>query len=333
MRYLQKDVRCYARDDSIVTYKVTDDKGAFSQNSFTITVTGTNDAPVATFTTAQHVMEGSETLNGQLTGTDVDSSQSQLTYSLDGASIPGLIINSDGSWSFDPTDSAYDSIEKDAQQVINVTYKVSDEYLAAATGTFTITVTGTNDVPTVKASPSVINIDDFDQGQSLDITNTFLITNIEDVDDNSVLTAFDLKLYKDTRDSGAADAVWSDEITENASQSWGSLAKESNNVDWKFTPDTLFYGDVRLTYKVKDQHNATVKDGSDDKIFSFEFNIIFTNTAPTRASMTIHADDVPSLKYVINESQLLEGWTDADGDDIVLDYDSIRSIPNTCYNL
>ena len=52
-------------------------------------------------------------LTGQLTATDIDSDASGLTFSLVDASgaptsIDGLTLNSDGSFSFDPTNSAYD---------------------------------------------------------------------------------------------------------------------------------------------------------------------------------------------------------------------------------
>ena len=116
-------------------------------NSFTITLTGTNDAPVATFTTAQDATEGGSSITGQLTSTDVDLLGTTATYALDGAPIAGLTINTDGSWSFDPADAAYDYLAKDQTLEITVNYSVTDNNDASATNSFTITLTGTNDAP------------------------------------------------------------------------------------------------------------------------------------------------------------------------------------------
>lgn len=89
-----------------------------------ITINGTNDAAVATFTTAQAVNEDGAVIGGQLTATDVDTLSSRLTYSLVGQAIPGLIINPNGSWSFNPGDAAYQSLSAGARQVLVVTYQV-----------------------------------------------------------------------------------------------------------------------------------------------------------------------------------------------------------------
>ena len=77
-----------------------------------------------------------------------------MTFSLVDASgaatsIDGLTLNSDGSFSFDPTNSAYDSLADGQSEVITVNYQVSD----GGSGTsdvqsFDITVLGTNDAPT-----------------------------------------------------------------------------------------------------------------------------------------------------------------------------------------
>ena len=40
------------------------------------------------------------------------------------ASIDGLTLNSDGSFSFDPTNSAYDSLADGQSEVITVNYQV-----------------------------------------------------------------------------------------------------------------------------------------------------------------------------------------------------------------
>jgi VCBS repeat-containing protein len=92
--YLAKDQTL----DITVTYSVTDNNGASDTASFTITVTGTNDAPVATFSTAQSATEGGSSITGQLTSTDLDVLGTTASYALVGDAIAGLSIGSNGSW-------------------------------------------------------------------------------------------------------------------------------------------------------------------------------------------------------------------------------------------
>ena len=85
-----------------VNYTVTDSQGATHQTSFDITVTGTNDAPVATFSTQQDVNEGTGMAPGQLTATDVDNGdEANLVFADTTGGIAGLTINGDGSFMFD----------------------------------------------------------------------------------------------------------------------------------------------------------------------------------------------------------------------------------------
>ena len=90
-----------------VTYEVKDADNATATNSFTITVNGTNDDPVATFTTAQTSTEDAAVVTGQLTATDVDTGD-VLKYFSVGAPVDGLnIVEATGEWTFDPTDESY----------------------------------------------------------------------------------------------------------------------------------------------------------------------------------------------------------------------------------
>jgi VCBS repeat-containing protein len=128
-----------------VNYKVTDIQGAEGTNSFTITVIGTNDIPVATYTAPGSVNEDS-IISGQLSGTDIDNGDT-LTYSLV-SSISGLTLNADGSFTFDASDQVYQSLEKNEILSIIVNYKVTDSQgVESETNSFTINVTGSNDTP------------------------------------------------------------------------------------------------------------------------------------------------------------------------------------------
>ena len=102
-------------------------------------------------TTAQATSEGSVDLIGQLTGqlaaTDVDAGET-LSYAFSGDNtIDGLTINTDGSWSFDPANAAYNDLAKGEEQTITVDYIVTDASGETDSSSFTINLTGTNDIP------------------------------------------------------------------------------------------------------------------------------------------------------------------------------------------
>ena len=128
-----------ATDDVTVNYRVTDSNNATGDGSFVVRITGVNDPPVAIFNAQQDVLEDDQPISGQLTATDADD-QAVLTYSLVGA-VEGLTINLDGTFSFDPADSAYDGLNPGEVQTIPVTYSVTDG-LASVNGTFNIEITG-----------------------------------------------------------------------------------------------------------------------------------------------------------------------------------------------
>ncbi|MCV6611838.1 MAG: VCBS domain-containing protein, partial [Amphritea sp.] len=140
-----------AGDTQVLTIPVTvtDEHGATDTQQIQITVTGTNDTPVAGFDVTASVNEGDAAISGQLTATDADDSAS-LSFSItSGSSAPdGFTLNADGSYSFNPQDSAYDSMSVGDSQTFTIPVTVTDEYGATDTQQIQITVTGTNDAPT-----------------------------------------------------------------------------------------------------------------------------------------------------------------------------------------
>ena len=75
--------------------------------------------------------------------TDVDVGATR-TYTLD-APVAGLTLLGDGSYSFDPSVAAYQSLAAGATQIVVATYTLTDDQGATDTATLTITVTGIND--------------------------------------------------------------------------------------------------------------------------------------------------------------------------------------------
>ena len=161
-----------------VAYTVTDQFGANSTATLTITVTGTNDAPQAQAASFS-LSEDGPTLRGNLIASDVDAS-AVLSFALTSASPPGLSLQSDGSFSFDPTDPSYQSMADGQTLTLNIPYSVTDEQGATAAASLSITLTGANDIAVISGvavgavsedgastlSSGTLVVDDADAGQA-----------------------------------------------------------------------------------------------------------------------------------------------------------------------
>ncbi len=146
------DYNALAQDETQtkqVTYRVTDPDGANMDGSFNIIISGTNDAPVTTFTAQQEVNEGDVALNGQLTATDVDiGHEANLIFSnVSNPAVAGLTINATGNFTFDTNHADYNALAQDETQTKQVTYRVTDPDGANMDGSFNIIISGTNDAP------------------------------------------------------------------------------------------------------------------------------------------------------------------------------------------
>ncbi|MCG7894912.1 MAG: VCBS domain-containing protein, partial [Candidatus Thiodiazotropha taylori] len=140
---------------------VTDDQGATAETTLTITVTGTNDVPVAE--AQQTFVEEGELVKGQLKAGDIDLAEgSALSFSTS-SEVEGLIINDDGSYTFDA--SSYQSLGAGETETLDVPVVVSDDQGSTAETTLTITVTGTNDAPVAEAEEVAVDEGNFISGQ------------------------------------------------------------------------------------------------------------------------------------------------------------------------
>ncbi|WP_155724406.1 VCBS domain-containing protein, partial [Vibrio natriegens] len=130
-----------------ISVTATDSQGASVTTQFNLTVNNTNDAPVMTPIASVSVDEDGQKASGQLIATDPDVGDT-LSYSIANP-VSGLTFNSDGSWVFDPTDAAYQSLPAGQSQTLTIPVTVTDSAGATDTQDLTIIVTGTNDVPTL----------------------------------------------------------------------------------------------------------------------------------------------------------------------------------------
>ena len=118
-----------------------------------ITLTGTNDTPVATGTYAHSVVDTAATdsyaaITGTLVASDVDTAEA-LTWSGSAAGSYGsLTVNADGSYSY-AVDAAKINALQSGTPSDSFTVTVTDSKGATATRSVVINVTGVNDTPIV----------------------------------------------------------------------------------------------------------------------------------------------------------------------------------------
>ncbi|WP_445619515.1 Ig-like domain-containing protein [Kushneria sp. Sum13] len=172
---------------STVSYTVSDNHGGTSVTTLSVTVTGTNDAPVARLDTG---MTNEDTrlvvsaTNGVLSNdTDIDAGTVLSVAAVNGVSggvgtaVAGngggtFTIKADGSYSFDPG-QAFQNLTEGASKTSSVQYTVSDGQGGTAVSTLTVTVTGAVDKPlisVVEHSLSAIETGALANSQGLEVT-------------------------------------------------------------------------------------------------------------------------------------------------------------------
>ncbi|MEZ9832764.1 VCBS domain-containing protein [Vibrio breoganii] len=212
-----------------------------------ITVNGANDAAQITGTTTGAVTEdriyGMQWLvvNSHMNVTDTDAGEAHFDPVLHAQNNAGIgytstlgasvVVAPDGDWHYqlDNNIQQVQSLGQGQSYVDKVTVHTVD----GTTQELQITITGTNDAPTVTGS-RVLPVGTEDQ--TLRITQTQLLAGATDIDKNDAGTLH-------------VDAVTADHGT------------VTHNADGSFTfhPDQDYNGKVQFTYDVKDAHGGSVQ--------------------------------------------------------------------------
>jgi len=232
----------------VVSYSISDENGATASSTVTITVTGSNDGPVAN-PDADTTSENAAILVDVLANdTDADNG---ATLTVTAASAPagqGTASVVGNQVQFDPGGD-FDGLAVGESEVVVVGYTISDEHGATASSTLTITVTGTNDGP-------VANPDAATTGENAAVLIDVL-ANDGDVDNGAVLTV-----------TGAS-----------APAGQGTAAVVGNQIE--FDPgsdfDYLAVGEsavVVVGYDIADEHGATASS-------TVTITVTGSNDAPT----------------------------------------------------
>ncbi|MEQ1813856.1 MAG: VCBS domain-containing protein, partial [Candidatus Nitrotoga sp.] len=178
------------------TVRVTDDRGAFVDQTVTVTVNGTNDAAIVTGTSTASLTETDAVLtaSGALSATDIDSPAAFVAQTgVAGSNGYGVFaVDATGVWNY-RTNTAHNEFVAGINYTDSFTVATAD----GTTQVVTVTITGTNDgvglifisrtndAPVITSVAQVGNVSEGDNGSSM---STFGTVTFRDVDTSDMHT-------------------------------------------------------------------------------------------------------------------------------------------------
>jgi VCBS repeat-containing protein len=168
--------------DQVITvnYNVVDQFNAPVAQTATITITGTNDVPTVSAAITTGAFEGAASFSVDLLAHASDVDDGAVLHVADVSALPPGVSLYGNSLIVDPSAAAFQHLAQGVDQVITVGYNVVDQFNAQVAQTATITITGTNDAPTVSAITTAA----YEGAASFSVD---LLAYAFDVDDGAVL--------------------------------------------------------------------------------------------------------------------------------------------------
>jgi Ca2+-binding RTX toxin-like protein len=162
--------------------------------------------------------------------------------------------------------------------LVNLTYDISDGTGAITGQTLSFNLTAVNDAPTGLPTANLLGAT---EDNAFTIIASDLLSGFSDVD-GDILSIVNL-------------------VASN-----GTLI-ENEDGNYTFTPDANFNGEVLLTYGVSDGTETLTEQ-------SISFNVAAVNDIPTGSPIATLPDATEDTAFTISISDLLEGFSDVDGD-------------------
>ena len=237
-----------------VTITATDDASHEASLTYTINVTDVNEVPTAIALSATAINENEIGATiGDLTTTDVDAGDT-VAYTLSGADADSFEVV-DGKLKLKSTVTA----DFETKASYSVTLTATDSGGLSISKDFTVTITDTNDTPTLVTAIADQSIDE-DSALSF----TMPTATFNDVDAGDSLT------YSATLSNGSALPTW---LTFNATTGIFSGTPLNDNV-----------GTISITITATDSSDSAVTD-------TFDLTIVNTNDAPTEITLSANSID------------------------------------------
>ncbi|HEX9946807.1 MAG TPA: VCBS domain-containing protein, partial [Allosphingosinicella sp.] len=170
----------------VLGYTMKDEHGATSSSSITVTITGTNDGPVAN---ADSAATGENSpVSIAVLGNDSDADDGAV-LTVTGASAPagqGSVSVVGNQILFDPGGD-FDHLSAGQSASVVVGYSIEDEHGASSSSTVTVTVNGANDPTSIDsggtaATGSVAELPNGDPGEGMTIHQADGVVAFDDVD-------------------------------------------------------------------------------------------------------------------------------------------------------
>jgi VCBS repeat-containing protein len=210
-----------------LTYVMQDEHGASSTSTVLVTVTGTNDSPVAVADLATAGENQAVMIDVLANDTDIDAGAVKSLVSVTAPKGSAAVV--DGKVAFDPG-AAFDGLAQGEAEQVTLTYVMRDEHGATSTSTVLVTVTGTNDGPV-----AVVDLATASENQAVMVD---VLANDTDIDAGAVKT-----LLSVTAPKGSA-AVVDGKVAFDPGAAFDGLAQGKTE-------------QVTLTYVMEDEHGAT----------------------------------------------------------------------------
>ncbi|ABB23554.1 VCBS domain-containing protein [Pelodictyon luteolum] len=280
------------------TARVTDDKGAYVDQTITITISGTNDVPVVTNEAealAGEVVEagnlddgevsaGTVSATGTLSSSDVDASAT-ATWSLLGTPSTTYgtmaIDSASGFWTYSLDNSleATKALDEGESATQTYTARVTDDKGAYVDQTITITISGTNDVPVVTneaeaLAGEVVEAGNLDDGE----------VSAGTVSATGTLSSSDV--------DASATATWS--LLGTPSTTYGTMAIDSASGFWTYSLDNS----LEATKALDEGESATQ---------TYTARVTDDKGAYVDQTITITISGTNDVPVVTNEAEALAG--------------------------
>ena len=177
-----------------ITYTVSDGHGGTASNTLTVTINGTNDAPTAAAAGAFVTEDTQATASGTLPlpqDPDLHDTVTFIPKTNETGTYGSLNLNADGSYTYALNNASPLVQGLGAGETVTdtFTYTVSDGHGGTASNTLTVTISGTNDAPTVAAATASVAEDTqisasgtLPQPQDTDIRDTVAFTPLSNAD-------------------------------------------------------------------------------------------------------------------------------------------------------
>ena len=263
----------------VVDYTMSDNHDASASSTLTLTITGSNDGPIADVDSGTTDENVSITVDVLSNDTDLDLSD---THTVDLASVPAgqgtvAIVANQIEWT-PGTDFDYLAVGESATVVVD--YTMSDNHDAESSSTLTLTVTGSNDGPVAVA----------DTGTTDDnvVLSVDVLANDTDVDNGDDPSTFSLDTATISSGGGSVDIIA------------GQI---------QFDPGTDFdHLSLGQTEQVSIDYSMSDDSGISDSS-TLTVTVIGTNTTPVAVADTISGDE-----DTVITGNVIANDTDADGD-------------------